>query len=180
MLVERIRQAADFCAPGAPCEPRVADALREVRSGLTGIADALAVHLPARYAPQAPAEDPGPLLARAADYYRTGLAFAASDDPARSGVAALLASAYQVARHSDARTVTRLVGSVLRPLAETLPAPKNPRNPSRHSGTLRSPLPPCAPGSAPAPRTACSRRPRRCRTSRSSRPPPGSNRSALC
>ena len=126
VLVERIRQAADFCEPGAPCAPEVADDLREVRANLTGIADALAVHLPARYAPQAPAEDPGPLLARAEDYYRTGLAFAASDDPARSGVAALLASAYQVARHSDARTVTRLVGSVLRPLAETLPAPTTP------------------------------------------------------
>ena len=130
VLVERIRQAADFCEPGAPCAPEVADDLREVRANLTGIADALAVHLPARYAPQAPAEDPGPLLARAEDYYRTGLAFAASDDPARSGVAALLASAYQVARHSDARTVTRLVGSVLRPLAETLPAPTTPPAPS--------------------------------------------------
>src|ERR1700730_3087458 len=64
LLVERLRQAADFCEPRAPAVPR-----------------------PARYAPPPPAEDPGPLLAGAADYYRTGLAFAASDDPARSGVA---------------------------------------------------------------------------------------------
>ena len=122
VLVERIRQAADFCQPGAPCEPRVADALREVRSGLTGVADALAVHLPARYAPQAPAEDPGPLLARAADYYRTALGIPPADDPARSGVAALLVSAYQAALRSDARTVARLTDSVLRPLAGSLPA----------------------------------------------------------
>src|SRR6201985_1372231 len=92
LLVERIRQAADFCEPGAPCAPEVGDGLAEVRTNLTGIADALAVHLPARYAPQAPAEDPGPLLARAEDFYRTGLAFAARDDPARSGVAAPLGS----------------------------------------------------------------------------------------
>ena len=125
LLVERIRQAAEFCEPGAPCDQRVADGLREVGSGLTGIADALAVHLPARYAPQAPAEDLGPLLARAADYYRTGQAFAASDDPARSGVAALLASAYQAlsAPQPEPRPLARLVTSVLRPLAEALPAP---------------------------------------------------------
>src|SRR6266516_7252191 len=125
LLVERIRQAADFCEPGAPCAPAVGDGLAEVRTNLTGIADALVVHLPARYAPQAPAEDPGPLLAGAADYYRTGLAFAVSDDPARSGVAALLTSAYQLAQHSDPRTVARLVGSVLRPLAEALPTPSD-------------------------------------------------------
>ena len=131
VLVERIRQAADFCQPGAPCEPRVADALREVRSGLTGIADALAVHLPARYAPQAPAEDPGPLLARAADYYRTALGIPPADDPARSGVAALLVSAYQAALRSDARTVARLTDSVLRPLADSLPAlPATPATPA--------------------------------------------------
>src|SRR6516165_9380297 len=128
LLVERIRQAIDFCEPGAPCDQWVTDGLREVRSGLTGIADALAVHLPARYAPQAPAEDPGPLLARAADYYRTGQAFAASDDPARSGVAALLTSAYQAlsAPQPEPRTLARLVTSVLRPLAEALPAPSAP------------------------------------------------------
>jgi CDGSH-type Zn-finger protein/truncated hemoglobin YjbI len=131
VLVERTRQAADFCEPGAPCAPEVGDGLRQVRANLTEIADALAAHLPARYAPQPPAgpppaEDPGPLLAGAADYYRTGLAFAASDDPARSGVAVLLTSACQLAQQSDARTVARLVGSVLRPLAEALPAPAQP------------------------------------------------------
>ena len=123
LLVERLRQAADFCEPGAPCDPQVTEGLRQVRTNLTGIADALAVHLPARYAPQAPAGDPGPLLARASDYYRTGQAFAPGDDPALSGVAALLASACQAALASDPRTLARLVDSVLRPLAETLPAP---------------------------------------------------------
>src|SRR6266700_2558490 len=125
LLVERIRQAAEYCEPGAPCAPEIADGLREVRANLAGIADALGVHLPARYAPEPPAGDPGPLLAGAADYYRTGLAFAASDDPARSGLAALLTSAYQLAQHSDPRTVARLVTSVLRPLAEALPTPSD-------------------------------------------------------
>jgi CDGSH-type Zn-finger protein/truncated hemoglobin YjbI len=121
LLVERLRQAADFCQPGAPCGPAVGDGLRQIRANLTEIADALTVHLPARYTPQAPAGDPAPLLARASDYYRTGQAFAPGDDPALSGVAALLASAYQVALDSDPRTLARLVDSVLRPLAETLP-----------------------------------------------------------
>jgi CDGSH-type Zn-finger protein/truncated hemoglobin YjbI len=130
VLVERIRQAADFCEPGAPCAPEVADRLREVRSGLTGIADALlisgAAHLPARYAPPAPAPagDRHTLLARAADFYRTSGPFAPHDDPALSGLAALLASAYATARASqDPGTLARLVDSVLRPLASALPAP---------------------------------------------------------
>ena len=60
LLVERLRQAADFCEPGAPCDPAVTDGLRAVRASLAEIADALAVHLPARYAPEppAPAGDP--------------------------------------------------------------------------------------------------------------------------
>ena len=58
LLIERIRQAADFCEPGAPCDPAVTDGLRAVRANLAGIADALAVHLPARYAP--PASGRGP------------------------------------------------------------------------------------------------------------------------
>src|ERR1700751_1771437 len=122
LLFERLRQDAAFCEPGAPCDPQVTEGLRQIRTNLTEIADALAVHLPARYAPQAPAGDPGPLLARASDYYRTGQAFAPGDDPALSGVAALLASAYQAALDSDPRTLARLVDSVLRPLAETLPS----------------------------------------------------------
>jgi CDGSH-type Zn-finger protein/truncated hemoglobin YjbI len=126
LLAERLRQAADFCEPGAPCAPEVADALREVRAGLTGIAGALAAHLPARYAQddQVPAEDLSTLLARAADFYRTGRPFATADDPALSGLAALLTAAYASARASqDPRTAARLVDSVLRPLASALPAP---------------------------------------------------------
>jgi len=153
LLVERIRQAIDFCEPGAPCDQWVTDGLREVRSGLTGIADALAVHLPARYAPQAPAEDPGPLLARAADYYRTARAFAASDDPALSGVAALLASAHLAARPGDARTLARLVDSVLRPLADSLPAPSPAPSPSP------APATPAATSASAATATAVSQEP---------------------
>jgi CDGSH-type Zn-finger protein/truncated hemoglobin YjbI len=128
LLVERIRQAADFCEPGVPCDPPVADGLRQVKASLATIADDLAVHLPARYGPPPPAGDPGPLLARAEDYYRTGRAFAATDDPAQSGVAALLTSVYPAAqaRQGDPRTLARLVDSVLRPLAEALPAPSAP------------------------------------------------------
>src|SRR5271167_342870 len=44
LLIERIRQAADFCEPGAPCDPPVADSLEAVRSALNDIADALATH----------------------------------------------------------------------------------------------------------------------------------------
>jgi CDGSH-type Zn-finger protein len=141
LLVERIRQAADFCEPGAPCDPQVTEGLRQVRTNLAGIADALAVHLPARYAPQAPAGDPGPLLARASDYYRTGQAFAPGDDPALSGVAALLASAYHVALDSAPRTLARLVDSVLRPLAETLPAQPAPSAPPAPPSTSQEPHP---------------------------------------
>ena len=125
LLTERIRQAADFCEPGAPCDPPVTDGLAEVRSSLAGIADALAAHLPARYAPETPAppEDLDTLLARAEDFYRTAQAFASHADPALSGAAAMLGSAYQVVRASpgDARTTARLVNSVLRPLAHDLP-----------------------------------------------------------
>ena len=126
LLTERIRQAAEFCEPGAPCDPPVTDGLAEVRSSLTGIADALAAHLPAAargIETPPPAEDLDTLLSRAEDFYRTGLAFASHDDPALSGAAAMLGSAYEVVRASpgDARTTARLVNSVLRPLAGALP-----------------------------------------------------------
>ena len=127
LLTERIRVAAAFCEPGVPCGPAVASGLGAVRSALLEIADALAAYLPAAARPAetpAPAEDLGALLARAEDFYRTGLAFASHDDPALSGLAAMLTSAYQVARASqeDVRTTARLVDSVLRPLADALPA----------------------------------------------------------
>ncbi len=137
VLVERIRQAADFCEPGAPCAPEISDALHEVRSSLTGIADALlisgAAHRPARYASPAaaPAGDRHTLLARAADFYRTSGPVAPHDDPALSGLAALLASAHATARASqDPGTLARLVDSVLRPLASALPAPASAEPPS--------------------------------------------------
>src|SRR5271165_4246593 len=130
LLTERIRQAAEFCEPGVPCDPPVADGLAAVRSALNEIADALAVHLPsvARTAETpAPAEALDTLLSRAEDFYRTGLAFASHDDPALAGAAAMLGSAYEVVRVSqgDARTTARLVNSVLRPLAGALPATRS-------------------------------------------------------
>ena len=135
LLTERIRVAAAFCEPGVPCGPAVASGLDAVQSALLEIADALAAYLSAAARPAetpAPAEDLGALLARAEDFYRTGLAFAHHDDPALSGLAAMLTSAYQVARASqeDVRTTARLVNSVLRPLADALPAtPSAPQEP---------------------------------------------------
>ena len=148
LLTERIRVAAEFCQPGAPCGPAVAGRLDAVRSALNEIADTLAAHLPAAGLPaeaQAPAEDLGALLARAEDFYRTGLAFASHDDPALSGLAAMLTSAYQVARagQEDVRTTARLVDSVLRPLADALPAPSSaPQEPQEPQEPLASQEPP--------------------------------------
>ena len=127
LLTERIRVAAAFCEPGVPCGPPVASALDAVRSALNEIADALAVHLPAWAAQDipAPAEDLDTLLARAEDFYRTVQGVTPPDAPTLSGLAALLGSTYRVLRaaQGDARTVARLVNSVLRPLATTLPTP---------------------------------------------------------
>ena len=137
LLTERIRVAAAFCEPGVPCGPAVASGLDAVQSALLEIADALAAYLSAAARPAetpAPAEDLGALLARAEDFYRTGLAFAPHDDPALSGLAAMLTSAYQVARASqeDVRTTARLVNSVLRPLADALPATSSaPQDPQK-------------------------------------------------
>jgi CDGSH-type Zn-finger protein/truncated hemoglobin YjbI len=128
LLTERIRQAAAYCEPDGPCTPGVADALAAVRSSLTGIARSLETHLPARDLPPgtpAPAEPAEDLLARAADFYRTGRSFTGHADDLLSSLGDLIRSVYPVvqAGQADARTVARLVNSVLRPLAEALPAP---------------------------------------------------------
>ena len=208
LLTERIRQAADFCEPGAPCDPPVTDGLAKIRSSLAGIADALAAHLPARYAAEtpAPAEDLGTLLARADDFYRTVQAVTPAGTPAPTGLAALQGSTYQAVRanQSDARTVARLVNSVLRPLATTLP-PLTPQSTPAPQSTLNapqstsapaslpvtsalpasgesapflrtwpSPPPPCARAWASAPRPGYSRRSQPCRTWLSGRRGPAS------
>ena len=128
LVTERIRQAAEFCEPGGPCTPGVADALAEVRSSLTEIARSLEAHLPARDLPPeppAPAEPIAGLLGRAADFYRTGRSFTGQDHDLLSSLGDLICSVYPVvqASQADARTLARLVNSVLRPLAEALPAP---------------------------------------------------------
>ena len=128
LLTERIRQAAEYCEPGAPCAPAVADGLAAVRADLTEIARSLEAHLPARDLPPetpASAEPVADLLARAADFYRTGQSFTGHADDLLSGLGDLIRSVYPVvlASRDDARTVARLVNSVLRPLAEALPAP---------------------------------------------------------
>jgi CDGSH-type Zn-finger protein/truncated hemoglobin YjbI len=129
LLTERLRQAAEFCEPDGPCAPVVADGLAAVRSSLGEIAGSLEAHLPARDLPPetpAPAEAVASLLARAADFYRTGQPFTGHADGPLPGLADLIRAAYPVvlARQGDARTVARLVGSVLRPLADALPAPE--------------------------------------------------------
>jgi len=126
LLTERIEQAAEYCQPGVPCDPGVADDLSAVRAALTEIAASLAAHLPARdarsaAAAPAPAELLDPLLARADDYFRTGQIPARQDNASLAGLNAVLASAYQLTRAqpADVRVVARLVNSVLRPLAES-------------------------------------------------------------
>src|SRR5580693_8993483 len=131
LLTHRIRQAAEFCEPGIPCAPQVADGLAAVRSGLTEIADSLQAHLPARdlfLQTPAPAEPVVGLLARAEDFYRTGHPFTGRADELLSNLGDLIRSTYPVvlARQRDPRTLARLVNSVLRPLAESLPAPAAP------------------------------------------------------
>ncbi len=129
LLTERLRQAAEFCQPDGPCAAAVADGLAAARSSLNEIAGSLEAHLPARDLPPetpAPAEAIAGLLARAADFYRTGQPFTGHANDLLSGLGDLIRSTYSVvlARQGDARTVARLVNSVLRPLAEALPAPE--------------------------------------------------------
>jgi CDGSH-type Zn-finger protein/truncated hemoglobin YjbI len=127
LITERIRQAAAFCEPGAPCSPAVAAGLDAVRSSLTGIAQALEAHMPARDVRPA-AETPAPaellpaLLARAADFYRTSSGFTGHADELLSHLGDAVQSAYEAVQASrdDVRTVARLVDSVLRPLSEAL------------------------------------------------------------
>src|SRR6266699_1056699 len=129
LLTEPLRQTAEFCEPDGPCAPAVADGLAAVRSSLNEIARSLEAHLPPRDVPPetpVPAETVAGLLARAADFYRTGQPFTGHANDLLSGLGDLIRSTYPVvpARQGDARTVARLVNSVLRPLAEALPAPE--------------------------------------------------------
>ena len=128
LLTERLHQAADFCEPDGPCAPEVTHRLAEVRSGLTEIARSLEAHLPARDLlpePPASAEPVAGLLARAADFYRTGQPFTGHASDLLSNLGDLIRSTYPavLASRDDAPAVACLVNSVLRPLAEALPAP---------------------------------------------------------
>ena len=127
LITERLRQAAEYCEPDGPCAPAVADGLAAVKSSLTDIARSLEAHMPARDVwtePPAPAEPVADLLARAADFYRTGHPFTGHANELLSNLGDLIRSTYPVvlARQGDPRTLARLVNSVLRPLAESLPA----------------------------------------------------------
>ncbi|HTX26665.1 MAG TPA: ferritin-like domain-containing protein [Streptosporangiaceae bacterium] len=127
LLTHRIRQAADFCEPGMPCAPQVAGDLDAVKSSLTGIAEALEAHMPARdVRPAAPAPAPPDvlpaLLARADDIYRTTSAFTGHPNELLSHLGDAVRSTYQavLAHQDDSRVVARLVDSVLRPLGQAL------------------------------------------------------------
>jgi CDGSH-type Zn-finger protein/truncated hemoglobin YjbI len=155
LLTERIRQAAAFCEPEVPCAPGIADDLKTVRSGLTGIAQALEAHLPARDvhlagSAQAPAEVPPSLLARAEDFYRTGHGLSGHADEVLSGLADLVRSVYPLvlAHQADALVAGRLVDSVLRPLTDAL------QERSTAPAPAPAPAPAAAPASAPAPAAA--------------------------
>jgi CDGSH-type Zn-finger protein/truncated hemoglobin YjbI len=128
LLTERLRQAATFCDPGDPCPVAIADGLGAVQASLIAIAESLEAHLPAHDLPPenpAPAEPAPDLLSRAEDFYRTGQSFTGQANELHSNLGDLIRSTYPVvlASQDDPQTLSRLVNSVLRPLAETLPAP---------------------------------------------------------
>jgi CDGSH-type Zn-finger protein/truncated hemoglobin YjbI len=158
LLAERLRQAADFCRPGTPCAATVADGLAAVQASLAEIARSLEAHLPARDArPQtpAPAEPVAGLLARAADFYRTGHPFTGHSSELLASLGDLVRSVYPVvlASQADAQTVARLVNSVLRPLVEALPAQSPAATPPAPSTPTASsdPVAPSSPSAPPAP-----------------------------
>ena len=126
LLTQRIRQAARYCEPDAPCPVAVADGLDTVRASLVEIARSLEAHMPDRDVwtePPPSAEPVADLLARAEDFYRTGHPFTGHANELLSNLGDLIRSTYPVvlARQGDPRTLARLVNSVLRPLAESLP-----------------------------------------------------------
>ncbi|MBV9095075.1 MAG: CDGSH iron-sulfur domain-containing protein [Streptosporangiaceae bacterium] len=131
LLAERLQQAADFCQQTCQRMPaHVADRLTAITASLDEIAGDLAAHLPVirdrlRETP-APAEALPSLLDRAAEYFsRTNRGVTGKEAGPAPGLAALLRSAYQVLQTSqtDAALMTRIVDSVLRPLADALEVP---------------------------------------------------------
>ena len=137
LLTERLRQAADFCEPGGPCDPAVTESLATIRAALAGIADTLAVHLPAALRARTPRSARGPrppagpsrsfLPNEPGSPHRRQLR-------APGELAALLRDAYQAVqppRPPRAAVAARLVDSVLRPLASALPARRR-RTPPAH------------------------------------------------
>ena len=170
LLTERIHAAAAFCEPGAPCDPATADRLAAIRTSLAEIAQSLAAHLPPAYtvpAPEIPSQaEVRSLQARAQDFYRTGLGFTHRGHEPLAALAALLISAYQAlpasvgqtlpvsayqtlpasagqalpADSPAARTLPRLVNSVLRPLSESLPPESLPPEPENSEPAHSKPV----------------------------------------
>jgi CDGSH-type Zn-finger protein/truncated hemoglobin YjbI len=139
LLEERLREAADYAQRvRAEGGPRVNEGLTPIGPALSELADSLAAHFPdwastSRWAEDRPADgaasSAGPeveaLLVRARDLARSSRQPVRDDAAARS-LAKLVADVHALARAAVAANVgpavpARLVDSVLRPLAESLP-----------------------------------------------------------
>jgi len=138
LLAERIDEAASFCGEiRAEGGGGVADQLEPVWTALSGIAQTLAAHLPAAdpharrgARPAPPAPDEQRLLLQRADDLAASIRGASPQGEAARGLAEVFDAVYAVVTGSGSRSgpagaslanaVPRLVGSVLRPLADAL------------------------------------------------------------
>ena len=178
LLTERLRQAADFCDPGGPCDPAVTEGLGTIRAALPASPTPWPSTSPpvrARKPPPRPRTAPPcwpePKLSTKRVSLRPRHHLRAPRASRPPGAPTGRASP------PDApRVAARLVASVLRPYAGQATQSQDPppaESHSRPSGTSPSPPPPCAPASAPRPRPACSRPSPPSRTSPSRQAPPG-------
>ena len=135
LLAERIEQAAAFCEPpGAGVTPEVSGKLAQVRDALAAIARSLAAHLPSRQVLSAPpAEELPALLDRALSLFRTS-GGDSSEDTVSAALSTVARAAYLVVERAcrsgsskaEAVAAARITDSVLRPLADLLPADTSP------------------------------------------------------
>jgi CDGSH-type Zn-finger protein len=154
LLAERLDEAAWLCqeirvGPGA----EIAAQLEPVADALTGIASSLAAHLPADHPQAHRVTSPAPADVQAALARARELADAVGD--ANGDLADLFRTVYPAVRRAASRPpspdfVSRLVGSVLRPLAEVIiPIPNGTRpapgtDPGLAAGEGPSPAQPAA------------------------------------
>ena len=131
LLTQRIRQAARFCEPDAPCPAGISDGLTTVQASLIEIARSLEAHMPAGDVwtePPAPAQTVADLLARAGDFYRTGHPFTgpAPTCPGRPArPASTTRSAAAVTRRTS-RSAAACTGTSISATRYAGPAPSRP------------------------------------------------------